>query len=378
MMPEALVLGGREIVLLTVGAVILLGSAFVGGRVLRGFRHGFSIRLQLFFAIFGTAVISAGVIGLWAVERLQSRAEELGIDGSYAVTQLLTDFSPKMAFLVVLLGVVAATAAWLLGHGLAGPIEKLTRAAEIIAEGQRSSSLPPPSGREVRRLTAAFDQMRRALLDRHSMERFVADLSHELKNPVSAIRAATEVLQEGAAEDPAARARFLGRIGESVKRLEGLLHDLLALARLEAHGIDARSDLVDVAAVVRVAVRDARAEGSVDLDLADVRVRGDARWLRRMVDNLLSNAARYRTSRVAIALEIQGGSARLVVHDDGPGVPAALQGRIFERFVTDRADVGGTGLGLSIVRSVAEHHGGEARWIPTEVGARFEVTLRVE
>lgn len=378
MMPEALVLGGREIVLLIVGAVILLASAFVGGRVLRGFRHGFSIRLQLFFAIFGTAIISAGVIGLWAVERLQTRAEELGIDGSYAVTQLLTDFTPKMAFLVVLLGVAAATAAWLLGHGLAGPIEKLTRAAVIIAEGQRSSQLPPPSGREVRRLTAAFDQMRRALLDRHSMERFVADLSHELKNPVSAIRAATEVLQEGAGEDPAARALFLGRIGESVKRLEGLLHDLLALARLEAHGIDSSADVVDLAPVVRAAVGDARLDASVTLALAEVRVRGDGRWLRRMIDNLLSNAARYRHAHLTIELTAQDGLAKLVVHDDGPGVPPALQGRIFERFVTDRADVGGTGLGLSIVRSVAEHHGGEARWIPSDVGARFEVTLRVE
>lgn len=377
-MSEALVIGGREAVLLLVGAVLLLGSAFLGGRILRGFRHGFSIRLQLFFAIFGTAVISAGVIGLWAVERLQTKAEELGIDGTEAVTQLLRDFSPKMAFLVVLLGLAAATAAWLLGHGLAGPIERLTRSAEIIAAGQRSSSLPPPSGREVRRLTAAFDHMRRALLDRHSMERFVADLSHELKNPVSAIRAATEVLQEGAAEDPAARERFLGRIGESVQRLEGLLSDLLALARLEARGMDASAGVVDFAAVVEEAVRVSGMAEQCDVQLIPMRLPGDRRWLRRMVDNLLANAARYRQDRVRVVLSAQETEARLVVHDDGPGVASALEDRLFERFITDRAHVGGTGLGLAIVRSVAEHHGGSARLVPAPNGARFEITLRLE
>lgn len=375
-MSDALIIGGREAVLLLVGAVLLLGSAFVGGRILRGLRHGFSIRLQLFFAIFGTAVISAGVIGLWAVERLQTRAEELGIDGSEAVTQLLRDFSPKMAFLVVLLALATGTAAWLLGHGLAGPIERLTRAAEIIAAGQRSSRLPPPSGREVRRLTAAFDHMRRALLDRHSMERFVADLSHELKNPVSAIRAATEVLQEGAGEDPAARDRFLGRIGESVQRLEGLLSDLLALARLEARGMDA--GVVDLAAVVEEAVRVSGMAERCDVQLTPARVPGDRRWLRRMVDNLLANAARYRADRVQVLLTTHDTEARLVVHDDGPGVPPALRDRLFERFITDRAHVGGTGLGLAIVRSVAEHHGGTARLVAAPQGARFEITVRVE
>lgn len=375
-MPDALVLGGRETILLIVGAVILLGSAFVGSRVLRGFRHGFSIRLQLFFAIFGTAVISAGVIGLWAVERLQFRAEELGIDGTAAVTELLRDFSPKMGFLVVLLGIAAATAALLLGRGLAKPIERLTQAAEIIAAGQRSSVLPPPSGKEVRRLTGAFDAMRRALLDRHSMERFVADLSHELKNPVSAIRAANEVLQEGAAEDPAARARFLGRIGESVTRLEGLLHDLLALARLEAHGIDAAAGMVELEPLIRAAVRAAHLEEHADLHLARLKVPGDRRWIRRLVDNLLANAARYRTHRVTVRLEGDDGGARLTVADDGPGVAPALRDKLFERFATDRAHVGGTGLGLSIVRSVAEHHGGEARLVPSAAGAVFEVTLR--
>lgn len=377
MTPDALVIGGREAVLLLVGALLLLGSAFVGGRVLKGFRHGFSIRLQLFLAIFGIAVISAGVIGLWAVERLQFRAEELGIDGTSAVTELLRDFSPKMGFLVILLGIAAAAAALLVGHGLAKPIERLTKAAEIIAEGQRSSALPPPSGREVRRLTGAFDQMRRALLDRHSMERFVADLSHELKNPVSAIRAATEVLQEGAGEDPAARARFLGRIGESVHRLEGLLQDLLALARLEAHGIDAEAGTVELEPLIRAAIRDARLEECAALHLAKLRVPGDRRWIRRMIDNLLANAARYRAEQVVVRLEAVDGMARILVSDDGPGVAAALRDKLFERFATDRAHVGGTGLGLSIVRSVAEHHGGEARLVPSEAGAIFEVTLRL-
>lgn len=377
----------REAVLLFGGVAVLIIIAFVAGRVLRSRRHGFSIRLQLFFAIVGTSTLTTGVIGLWVIDRLRARADELAVGPPLeVVVGLIAELGPKIALLVALLGIAGAGAAYALGRGVAGPLEKLTRAVEAVARGERHAVLPPPSGREVRRLTAAMESMRRALEARHHIEAFVADLSHELKNPVSAIRAATEVLQEGAADDPEARDRFLGRIDEATRRLEALVADLLALARLEARGVEPERERVQLDRVVQDAVDDvallAEDKGvAIATDLAEVRLIGDRRWLGRAVDNLLSNAVRYSPpgATVQVALRLDGRFAALTVRDAGPGVSAPMRERLFERFVTDRVEPGQTGLGLAIVRAVAEQHGGRARLVPEDgPGACFEMRVATD
>ena len=360
----------REALLLFGGIVVLLVAAFVLGRVLKSLRHGFSIRLQLFFAIALPSLMVTGVIGLWVIDRLEARAAELALDqrSVAVVVELLTELGPKITFLIALLGVAAAGAAFALGRGVAAPLERLTRSAEAIARGERHGALPDPVGREVRLLTAAFESMRRSLEERHEMERFVADLSHELKNPVSAIRAATEVLIEGAAEEPDARDRFLSRIEQASLRLQRLLHDLLALARLEARGVEPTKEWVSLDDLVRqgVAGHSAYLEAKrveVDARLQPIRLTGDAHWIRRAVDNLLSNAIRYSPEGAAITLELEtdGDFATLRIRDRGPGIDVGQHGQVFERFVTDRREPNQTGLGLAIVRSVAEVHGGGAR-----------------
>jgi two-component system sensor histidine kinase CreC len=352
-------LASREAVLLFGGVALLVGLAFVASRVLRSLRHGFSVRLQLFFAILGTSLMATGVIGLWVIERLQARAAELALEygaPSEALVQLIREFGPKLTLLFALLGAGAAGAAFALGRSLAQPLERLTQYAESIARGERHAVLPPPVGREVR---------------------------HELKNPVSAIRAATEVLQEGAADDPDARPRFLARIDEAGRRLEALLADLLELARLEARGPQPERGALALDDVIRRAVRDCAAavedKGlTVDTDLQPCRLHGDARWLRRAVDNLLSNAIRYSPAggTVRVVLRAAEHEAVLTVRDEGPGVPAPIRPRLFQRFVTDRRESGQTGLGLAIVRSVAELHGGSARLVEDEgPGACIEVRV---
>src|SRR2546429_9901397 len=98
--------------------------------------------------------------------------------------------------------VAAAALAMLNGGAVAGPIERLTRAAERVAAGERQAPLPEPRGREARALTHALESMRRGLEGGRALENLVADASHELKNPVAAIRASAEVLTEGAADAP--------------------------------------------------------------------------------------------------------------------------------------------------------------------------------
>ena len=143
----------------------------------------------------------------------------------------------RAALLTLLLVLGTASAAALIGRAIASPIERLTKAASRIAQGERQAVLPPPFGREVRTLTHAVESMRRELEGRHLAEKLAADLSHELKNPVAAIRAAAEVLADGALDEPETARRFVARIAEATHRLQGIVNNLLMLTRLQARGV---------------------------------------------------------------------------------------------------------------------------------------------
>src|SRR5438128_798732 len=145
---------------------------------------------------------------------------------TFGMVQLMSDVAPKVALLALMFAVASAALAMLIGGAVAGPIERLTRAAERVAAGERQAPLPEPRGREVRALTHALESMRRELEERHALENFVADVSHELKNPVAAIRASAEVLTEGAADDPETARRFALRIREGADQLQQLPQDL--------------------------------------------------------------------------------------------------------------------------------------------------------
>ena len=170
------------------------------------------------------------------------------------IRQVLKDVAPAVLFSSIVLGIAAALAAALIGRAIAGPIEALTEFAVRVSEGDRHAVPPPATGREVQRLSSAIDSMRRQIEGRPFVETFAADLSHELKNPVAAIRASAEVLADGALEERDEAARFVARIQEATSRIEALLGDLLSLARIEARGVG-NAGRVDVAGLVREAAR---------------------------------------------------------------------------------------------------------------------------
>jgi len=266
-----------------------------------------------------------------------------------------------VALLALMFAVASAALAMLIGGAVAVPIERLTRAAERVAAGERQAPLPEPRGREVRALTRALESMRSELEERHALENFVADLSHELKNPVAAIRASAEVLTEGAADDPETATRFALRIRESADKLQALTQDLLSLARLEARGIEAREE-VDLCQLAREAVH-ATNSPRVELRAGGIApVRGDPAWLRRALENLIGNALQHSPADAPVVVDVtpdaRGFTA--LVRDRGAGVDPAIRDRLFQRFATTRHGEGGTGLGLAIVRAVAELHGGKA------------------
>jgi two-component system OmpR family sensor kinase len=229
---------------------------------------------------------------------------------------------------------------------------------------------------EVGKVGAAFNEMLdhvdEALNMRHQSEQrvrqFVADASHELRTPLASIKGYAELSRREPNPVPESVTHAMGRIESEANRMSSLVDDLLLLARLDA-GRPLEKAPVDMSALVINAVSDAYAASpghAWDLDLPPepVEVRGDAARLHQVVANLLANARTHTPdgTRVTTSVREEGTWIRVAVHDDGPGVPAALQPNVFERFARgdgarNRAG-GSTGLGLSIVAAVSKAHGG--------------------
>ena len=211
--------------------------------------------------------------------------------------------------------------------------------------------------------------------------RFVADASHELRSPLSTIKAAAEVAQ--LSNDEQRFGELAGDVEAEADRMEAIIADLLQLARLDEQDADRSGDPVDVGAVARHAVdRLPLTELTVSTaDAAPLIVPGDESQIERAVLNLLLNGVQYADSEVQLQIRMVGGRGQVLVDDDGSGVAREDRERIFERFV--RADqsrdrrTGGAGLGLPIVVAIAARHGGSVAVTdsPGLGGARFILDL---
>jgi two-component system, OmpR family, phosphate regulon sensor histidine kinase PhoR len=200
---------------------------------------------------------------------------------------------------------------------------------------------------------------------------FVANVSHELRTPLTAIRGYAETLLEGALEDPENNRKFLEVIKAHAIRLNNIASDLLALSELESGKPPAEPDTLDVNGAIQTALHTVESEARLrDVRLiwekkTDAEVRGDRTRLEQAVINLIDNAVKFNRVGGEVRLETSlepGGNVRIVVADNGIGIPSEDLSRIFERFYrVDKAhsrEVGGTGLGLSIVKHVVERMGG--------------------
>ena len=215
---------------------------------------------------------------------------------------------------------------------------------------------------------------------------FVANASHELRTPISAIRAAAETLADGAIEDAAAARSFVDIIGRQAERLTRLTQDLLDLSRIESRQWKLEAGPVELRAlaqqVLELVAPTAR-EKSLELVQAvpvEAVVRGDARALEQVLVNLVDNALRYTAAGlVAVRAERDGSEWILAVEDTGTGIERHHLPRIFERFYRidpgRSREQGGTGLGLAIVKHLVQAMGGEVGVESGEGGSRFWVRL---
>ncbi|MEN9572940.1 MAG: hypothetical protein RL514_795 [Verrucomicrobiota bacterium] len=243
-------------------------------------------------------------------------------------------------------------------------------------------------GRQQGLILVCHDLTRLKQLENTRRE-FVANVSHELRTPLSLIKGYVETLIDGAKDKPEVATKFLQTIEKHADRLTYLIEDLLTISRLESGQVVMNLQRIEPAEVVERVLSDLETKAAakqshlVNEVPATTAVQADSDRLQQVFFNLVDNAIKYgRTggSVVIGARKTDTKQVELWVRDDGPGIPAEAQTRVFERFYrVDKArsrDAGGTGLGLAIVKHIVQSHGGEV-WVESEPGkgATFFFTL---
>ncbi len=255
---------------------------------------------------------------------------------------------------------LAALVSYALSTYLTRIIAGLARRAERVAAGEPGVGLETWTKSELGDLARALEKMRRKLEGKEYVEEMALTLSHEVKTPLAAIRGAADVLEQ--TEEPEVKRKFLANIFAEVDRLSAIVTNFLALSRIESAPAEpgARASLPAVAQEVAATFR-ARA-GQVgfvtSISPGPCVIAMPPDQLRRLMEALLENAFQFTPPGGEVSLITDG--PRLIVRDNGPGIPPELRPKIFDRFFTTVNPLTGrrgTGLGLAIVRSIADRHG---------------------
>jgi two-component system, OmpR family, sensor kinase len=293
---------------------------------------------------------------------------------------LLRRYAPTLGFVAAAALAAGAAAAALL---IFGPprrrLRSVEEAARRLGSGDLSARAPVGGGDEVTAMASTFNAMADDLAARanalaaanRARRQLLADVSHELTTPVTAMRGYLETLtMPELALDDETRARYLAIVSDETARLERLIGDLLDLAKLEGGGGALVVEDVPLADLFgRVAARHERDAGEAGVSIVGriepgaERVRGDRGRLEQAVQNLAANALRFapRGSSIELRARAAAGGVAITVTDQGAGIPEEHLPHVFDRFYKGdaaRTQTGGSGLGLSIVKAIVERHGG--------------------
>jgi signal transduction histidine kinase len=297
-------------------------------------------------------------------------------------------------------GLLAVLMGLFVSRGLTAPLQSLSATARRMSSGDLSARAPVQKNNdEIGEVALQFNQMADRLqasfeelaAERDALRRFIADASHELRTPITALKQFVELLQGAAADDPTARAEFLAESEQQIDRLAWITANLLDLSRLDANLIDLDISEHDAAELITASMAPFKAraaerniEMTAKMPDEAIHARCDRGRIELALSNLLDNALKYTSpgGHVTVGVDTQENTVRFWVTDDGPGIDAIDLPRIFDRFyrgrnrTVDGEAVRGTGLGLAIVQSIVQAHGGtiHVERMP-EHGSRFIIDL---
>lgn len=280
----------------------------------------------------------------------------------------------------------AALGSWASRRALT-PLGEVRLAAESLAAGELDTRLDPPADADLASLTASFNGMARSLEDRIERDaRFASEVSHELRSPLMTLNASVEVLNNNRDSMTERNQTALDLLTDDVTRFTALVEDLLEISRYDVGTASLRAEPIDLVEFVRQSVDHSPYDVVIDVGaLQYLVVAGDKRRLAQVVANLVDNAAKYGAGETRVVVGREDDFAIIAVEDEGPGVPEAERGVIFDRF--SRGSAGGrrghgtgSGLGLALVAEHVGLHGGEI-WVDERLdgreGARFTVRIPI-
>jgi len=300
----------------------------------------------------------------------------LALAGLVALRYLGPEIGFRNAALLLGLAITVGTAllGWLLLRLLLRPVQAL----EAYARAQEAADPAPPPAHFGTRETAATARrvivMAEALRDREATFRAFTDhVTHELKTPVAAIRAAAELLEDGGSLSPEDR-RLLAEIDGARAQIEAQLAGLRRAAQAREARYLGQSRLTDLLPTLATDFPGLALQATGEALPLPIAPEGMA----IVLGQLLRNAAEHGAARVVLAAHVEAGRLTLDVADDGHGISAGNEARIFEPFFTTRREMGGTGMGLSVVRNLlAAHHAG-IMLLPGNSGTTFRIVFRTE
>jgi signal transduction histidine kinase len=305
------------------------------------------------------------------------------------LTQAWRELLPRLFLAGSIAFFVSVFAAGLLARPITRPLQQITSAAEEMAQGHYDQQLPRYGGEEVSRLSGAFNAMARQVSHSHrTLRDFLANVSHELKTPLTSIQGFSQAMVDGAVSTPREYAEVGRIINDEAVRMRGLVDDLLYISQVEAGEVVMHPDDIspnDLLKSTRERFANRAEQSNVDLQVfpgAMPIIHADARRLEQALANITDNAIRHTPSggRVTLRSGSQDGHVMFSVHNTGSYIPEAQQHHIFERFYQadpDRARANGnTGLGLAITQDIVEAHGGHVAVASTpDDGTTFTITL---
>ena len=276
----------------------------------------------------------------------------------------------RMSIVLLLVGVGGIIASALIGLAVARsalmPVRRLSAAAEHVARTEELTPIPVTGDDELARLGASYNDMLHALrTSRDRQRRLVADAGHELRTPLTSLRTNLELLAQAdrrGGMTSEQRDEIFTDVTAQVEELSTLVGDLVELARDEP--LERAPEALDLADIVARAVERVRRRAPgvrFDVEAAPWWVLGEAQILERAVTNLLDNAAKWSPGGGTVEVRLRAG--RLMIADEGPGIPAEDLPMVFERFyrAAEARRMPGSGLGLSIVHQAAQRHGGSVQ-----------------
>ncbi len=290
---------------------------------------------------------------------------------------------------------IALIIAYFVASSISSPIRQMKQIAERMAKGEFSERVQAKGSDELAELASALNTMadelqlkieRLSHLDKVRTD-FVANVSHELKTPLTSILGFVETLEDGAIDDRQNARKFLAIIRKHTQRLASIINDLLSLSELEQHDAGISKTDFDLRELINEVVAgfahrlDAKHQVlRIDSQGSDFRIAGDRDRIEQVLVNLIDNAVKYTNDngRITVGITDKGDAAAITVEDNGIGIPKEDIGRVFERFYrVDKArsrELGGTGLGLSIAKHIVLAHGG-AIHIESDLGRGTKVVV---